>query len=77
MDLTDEEKLEILEEIDRFAGVPELEPHEVTVRMYAEHKGITISKAANRLDDQVALGNFQVREVLHEGKRKKAYSVVK
>jgi hypothetical protein len=75
MDLADEDKLAILEEIDKYAGVPELEDDEVTVRMYAAHKGISISKASNRLEREAERGNLACREVLHEGKRKKAYSV--
>lgn len=75
MNLPMEERKEILAEIDEFTDEPELGPDEVTVRMYANHKNISISQASNRLEKKWEEGRLMRREVLHRGKRKKAYSV--
>lgn len=76
MNLSIEDRKDILAEIDEFTDEPELADDEVTVRMYSEHKGITISQASNRLEAKWMDGRLKRREVLHNGKRKKAYSVI-
>ena len=75
MNLSVDERRELLEEIIEITSEPELEENEITVRMYSEQEGISISIAANRLEKAWSGGKLNRREVLHEGKRKKAYSI--
>ena len=75
MDLDNDERKGILAEIAEFAKEPELEDNEVTVRMFAQQEGLSISRASNRLEKLWGEGKLERREVLHEGKRKNAYTI--
>lgn len=78
MNLSVEDRKEILAEIHEFHDEPMLRPDEFTVAQYAEssEEPMTPSQAAGKLRKLVAKGVLKRREVLHEGKWKGAFSKV-
>lgn len=78
MNLDMQDRKEILAEIHEFHDAPRLKPDEFTVKQYAESADppMTGSQAAGKLKKLVDGGVLKQRDVLHEGKWKKAFSRV-
>ena len=69
---------ELLEELAKELGLPEIEPDEVTAQLVADYTGVSWGKAAAVLKAKLAAGLVTARQVrTQNGKPATAYRKVK
>ena len=71
-------EFELLEELAKELGLPEIEPDEVTAQLVADYTGCSWTKAAATLKAKLAAGELTARQVrTQNGKPATAYRKVK
>ena len=77
IELDDDKRAEIMDEIVEYTRRPELKPDEFTVRHFAEHKNISISKANGILVSLYHDGKLSRRRVWDEESRGEIWAYTK